>query len=322
MAFPFRERRVAAVPAGVRVRTGLDGPPVVAGRDDDRIDAVHDSLVVRGRAVGVHGRERVRVEDAFGHVVAAVLRRRQHVRRQRDACPREAEVREVRQDAQPHRAAGDLLDASGDGLGHRVDGVRAHRVAHVDDQVHHDHRAARRVVEHVDLDVAAAAAESDERAVAFVGHRDDLVAVPQDREPRAVRIGHADHLDLRPHDRARARRLEAAAVARELRHERRRGDDRGFLDDHRHEHVAAVDPEVAGDGERQFERADHVLDHPVGDAEGQGAGRGESRDVLGRKRRSVGDVAQAFGGRERTEVGQPRVGNHGCAPPGRCSCGR
>src|SRR5207249_7749477 len=70
----FLPRREGAVPAGlpcrISVGPGLDGPPVVPRRNDDRVDAVHDALVV-GRAperVGV--RERVRLEDTLDDVLS------------------------------------------------------------------------------------------------------------------------------------------------------------------------------------------------------------------------------------------------------------
>ena len=50
---PDRERPVAPVGGGERVRARLDAAPVVAGRDHDRVDAVHDPLVVGGGAVGI-----------------------------------------------------------------------------------------------------------------------------------------------------------------------------------------------------------------------------------------------------------------------------
>jgi hypothetical protein len=53
----------------------------------------------------------------------------------RTAEAREPAVGQVREDAQADDAAGDLLDHRGEALDERVDGVRAHRVAGVDDHV-------------------------------------------------------------------------------------------------------------------------------------------------------------------------------------------
>ena len=57
---PVRQRRVAAAARGIGVRAGLDRAPVVAGRDRDRVDAVHDAFVVRRGAVRIDGRELAR----------------------------------------------------------------------------------------------------------------------------------------------------------------------------------------------------------------------------------------------------------------------
>src|SRR5438445_5727358 len=70
----FLPRRQGAVPTGlprrVRVGTGLDGPPVVPSRHDDRVDAVHDALVVRGAPERIRIRERVRLQDALDDVLS------------------------------------------------------------------------------------------------------------------------------------------------------------------------------------------------------------------------------------------------------------
>ena len=50
---PARQRRVAAGARRVRVRRGLDRAPVVAGRERDGVDAVHDAFVVRRGAVRI-----------------------------------------------------------------------------------------------------------------------------------------------------------------------------------------------------------------------------------------------------------------------------
>ena len=71
---PIGQRRVAAAARGVRVRAGFDGAPVVAGRDRDGIDAVHDALVVRRGAIRIDGRELGRDDDAVARLRAACSR--------------------------------------------------------------------------------------------------------------------------------------------------------------------------------------------------------------------------------------------------------
>ena len=279
--FPARERRVAAAAASVGMGARLHRTPVIARRDDDRIDPVHDPLVVRGGPVRVHHGEGAGIEDALDDLVAAALLGRQHLRCDAHPCLRQAQIGQVRQDAQPHHAARDFLDQWRDRLGHRVHRVGAHRIAHVDDQVHHHHRAARRVGEHMHLDVAAAAAQTDQHLVAAVGHLQNLSAMAQQGLTGAVGIGHAKQLDLTPHQRLGTRRLEAAALAHQLGHERCGRDHRGLFHHHRHQHVAPVDDEIGGHAHRQLEGADHVLDHAVGQCQRERAGRGEQGQVFG-----------------------------------------
>src|SRR5581483_7348372 len=73
---PGGERAVAAVRAargGERVRARLDAAPVVAGGDGDGVDAVHDALVVRRRAVRIELGEARRRDDAVAHARAVEL---------------------------------------------------------------------------------------------------------------------------------------------------------------------------------------------------------------------------------------------------------
>ena len=139
---PFGQRRVAAVPRGKRVRPRLDRAPVLAESEQHRVDAVHDAFVVGGGAVRIALGKHRRLHDAAGELLriafaATDQRRKRHLA----AHDHGAAVGEVRQDAQTHAAAGQLLDARGDALAHRVDGVGSHRVAHVHDQMRHQHGA-------------------------------------------------------------------------------------------------------------------------------------------------------------------------------------
>ena len=150
----LRERGVPAVAGGVRVATGLDRAGVVARGQHDGGDAVHDALVMGGRPVRVGLGERARRDDVVDDLrsppsSSASNTARARVRR------RSALLVRMRSSV---RAAGDLGDARGDGLGHRVDRVRAHGVADVDVQVQDDLRAGA-CREDAHRDVAGATAE-------------------------------------------------------------------------------------------------------------------------------------------------------------------
>ena len=83
----------------------------------------------------------------------------------------------------------------GNGLGHRVHGIRTHRVPAVDDQVGDHHRAPLRL-DDPDLDVFRTAADLQQHGILLVRDREDLIPMGEDRDPRAVRIRHPDELDL------------------------------------------------------------------------------------------------------------------------------
>ena len=317
--FPGGERGVVTVAAGIGVRAGFHRAPVVAGGDDDRIDAVHDALVVRGGAVRIDGREGVRVQDAFDDFFTAALFGREGLGGDAHAGTGQAQIGQVRQDAQAHRAAGELFDQWRDRLGHGVDGVRAHGVAHVDDQVHDDHRAAWRVGEHVDFDVLATAAQTNQHLVAAVGHRQDLVACLEQGQTGAVWIAHADDLHLCAHQRLGARGLETTVCTGQLGHVRGGGNDGGLFDRQRDQHVATVDLEVAGHAHGQLERADDVLDHAVGQGVGQRARLRHQGAVFGAQVAGVGDEIPTLGRVQGAEIGEARVDGHVLESKNDCS---
>src|SRR2546427_342543 len=88
---------------------------------------------------------------------------------------------------------------------------------------------------------------------------------------RAMRIRHADELNLADHDGSGCARRKAPSLPGHPRRVRGRCDDAWFLDGHRDEVVTPVDPEVHGDAERNRHRAHDVLDHSVHLVELQGA---------------------------------------------------
>src|SRR2546421_9279580 len=262
----FLPRRQGAVPTGlprrVRVGTGLDGPPVVPGRHDDRVDAVHDALVVRGAPERIRIRERVRLQDALDDVLSEDVLGPDGLFREDGSRADEASHRQVRNDPQVDAAARPLLDVRRDRLRHCVHGVRPHRVAAVDDQVGNHHVSPFRIHD-AHLDVLRAAPDLHEHRILLVRERQDLVSVVEDRHPPPVRVRDPDELDLPEHDRTRGARREPTSLSGHPSRVRGRRYDARLFDRHRDQVIAFVDPEIHRDPEGDRHRADHVLDHPV-----------------------------------------------------------
>ena len=105
---PGGERAVAVTAPRVGVGGRLDRPPVVAGREGDGVDAVHDALVVGGGPVGVHRREFVREHDAVAHPLAGEIGRLEQRGRDHGAGAHQGPVGQVGKDTQEHPAAADL----------------------------------------------------------------------------------------------------------------------------------------------------------------------------------------------------------------------
>src|SRR5690606_28644379 len=174
--------------------------------------------------------------------------------------------------------AGDELRGA---LRHRVDGVRAHRVAHVDDQVD-DHVDAGGRVDQAGDDVEAAAAQLDEDGVDLVRGGDELLAALEDAGLRGLRGRDVDDLDLRLHDGAGRGGEEASRAVRPAGGVACRGDDGGLLRGHRHEYALAVDHQVRREAHRHAQHADDVLDEHVRGVAAQavrGVERGQVRSV-------------------------------------------
>ncbi len=230
-AAPDGQGRVAPRAGRERVGACLDGAPVVAGRDHDGVDAVHDALVVRGRAVRIELREARRVDDAVDDVrrrsMASVARTEagtRHVTRTQRWSQRFERMRS------PTRPPAMAARRSATRLGDGVDEVGPHRVVAVDDDVD-DEDVGR---EDPRLDLARAATARDEAGDGRVGEREQLRRRGDARaRPRAPRrwtsrtwtwaiIRGGIHLGDEP-----------AAGAHHLGRVGRRGDDARLLDDHR-----------------------------------------------------------------------------------------
>src|SRR3989339_417474 len=112
------------------MRPCLYRSPVVAGRDYYRVDPIHDALVVRRAPVRVGLSEDICLDDAVDDILASnrILRPDGFG----TCCP---EYSKIGQDAKIHLAPRYLLDQGSSRLRHRVHGVRAHGVSHIDLEV-------------------------------------------------------------------------------------------------------------------------------------------------------------------------------------------
>jgi hypothetical protein len=84
---PAAERSIPAGAGRIRMGSGLDGSPVVAGGDDDRVDPVHDSFVVGRRPVGIGGGEGPGFHDPGADALSGEVAEGQRVRRNPAARP-------------------------------------------------------------------------------------------------------------------------------------------------------------------------------------------------------------------------------------------
>ncbi len=78
-------------------------------------------------------------------------------------------IRQVGKDPQVDTSAGDLFDVRGEFFAGGVDGIGAHRVPHIVDQMHHQEWPDGRILDHADFQVARAAAEFLQHRINRVG---------------------------------------------------------------------------------------------------------------------------------------------------------
>ena len=244
--------------------TGFDRAPVVAGRDRDRVDAVHDALVVGGRPVWVGGGDVARRDDRVADGLAIEITDGQAFRGVADAGSHYRTICEVRQYSHRHGAAADLGHARRDGFADRVHEIGAHSVPGVHVQVHGDRGlpAGQREAAHVDL--ANAAAPLAQTRVHRIRRLQQLPGRCLDICRRPIDVGDLRNVDLPGQQRLVAACLETAAVSGKGSGKAQSRDDRRLLDDHRRQAADPVDEEVGRDRERQAEDADDVFDDLVG----------------------------------------------------------
>ena len=300
-----------AIATGISMCARLHRPPVIAGGDNQRVYAVHDALVVGGGAVRVNHREVVSVENAFDHLLTLECWRGEELGGDADLRTGQTQVSQIGKDAQAHLGPGDFFDQRRDRLGHGVDRVGAHGITHIDDQMRDQHRPTRALRKGVDFNVPAAATQRVEELVFAVRQLDDFVLAPQQAQARIERVSDINDLHLRAHQRQRTGGLKPACLPRQLGHKGGRRYHRRFLDHHGHDHVAAIDLEVACDGIGQLEGADHVLDHAVSPLQRQGTRLTQQRDVISGQVEQRLQMLQTLGGRQATELGKARINTHG-----------
>ncbi len=307
--FETGERGVSPVAGRIGMGAGFDGAGIVAGCKHAGADAVHHALVVGCGAIGIGLGEMRGLDDPRDDIGPA-----QRLRTPYGPRARQTPVGEIGQDAQidpPARPAGNVR---GQRLGHGVDGIGAHRITGIDDDMADHHRPAA-ALDDAYVQIREAAAMAHQNRIAGIADLGDARPVFQDREPCPERIAHAHELDLGDHQRLRGGGGEAAVIVIEPRRIAHGGHDRGFLGGHRHQTVDPVDAQIGGDADRNRHGTHRILDHALGEIGGQGAGFGEPCDVViaepGKGGKSGAAFCHAHAVKSRNPGTAPRIGGTG-----------
>ena len=317
---PSGQRLVAAVAGAIRVSAGLDGPPIVAGRQCYGVHAVHHALVVRACPVWIGVGEPRRFGDPVRHFRAGESEVGQRL--ERDAARRagQTQIGEVGQDPQPDPPARDALDQRRHAFAHGVDQVRAHRVLRVHDQVHDGVRLGPHR-DQAHYQVLGAAAARLHGGVERVRRGEDCVLFAQDGRLGHVRVRELGDLHLADHARLVGVGGETSAFPRDLRRQRHRRDHRRLLHGHRDQHVLTVDEEVEPDAHGQTKDPDRVLDHRVRVRQRQGCALAQAFQLVARQLQLLGQSPQPLRHLHLVEARQP-ARTHPVSSPGDWSVAR
>ena len=197
----------------------LDGAPVVAGSDDDRVHAVHDALVVGRCPVGVHGGEGVSGDNAIPDLFPGEIVKSQLVHRNGAPGPGDPPVRQVRKDTQMDFPARDRFYAGGQPLTGRIDRVRTHCISHIVNEMDHKERPDGRRVEHSNLEIPCSTTELFQDRVDGIGFGQQGCFIFVQFELCLFQISDVYDLHLADHERIGGRGAESAAGAGQFCHE-------------------------------------------------------------------------------------------------------
>ena len=179
---PIGQAAVLSVARGIGVRPGFQTAPVVPGGDGDGVDPVHDAFVMRRRAIRIGHGKGVGVGNRRDDRCAIGVAGRKGGGRDQRLSPGAALVGQVAENPQQRPSARQCLQPGRNRLGGGIDRIRAHRITHVEQQMHDQHGTGRRVQQRSRHDVHRPAAQPGNRR-AGVGERQQLVAGGVDGAP-------------------------------------------------------------------------------------------------------------------------------------------
>ncbi len=116
---------------------GFHSPPIVPRGNQHRVDAIHNALIMGGSPVGVCRGKGPGLDDPVAHGFTAEIVEGQVSCADGDLGACQPPVGQVAEDPQQDPPAGDTFDDGCQPLNGGIDGVGAHGVHHIIDQVHH-----------------------------------------------------------------------------------------------------------------------------------------------------------------------------------------
>ena len=229
--------------------TGFDRTPVVTRGDNDRIDPVHDAFVVGGCPVRVDDRKGMRPQNAFDDLVAIDAVTGQRLGTDARACRGSAPIGQVRQDTQHRPTTTGSLEQRRDGLAHAVDGVGAHCIATIHDDVDDQHRPHRGLVELMHLDGTRATTTVHHAHTLGIGALEQIELALHNGSTGGLDVGDPDELYLANHQGFVVTGSESATGTGHTGGITCTGHNRGLFDNHRDQIIVSIYGEIRGNSE-------------------------------------------------------------------------
>ena len=201
--------------------------------------------VVRGKFIGRH--------NPADHIRADLLGAPNSPRAHKSP------IGQVAQDTQSHFAARPALQLWRQRFRHRVHSIRAHRVAHIDNQMHNKKRAT-----NAHLKVPKAPAQLHKHRVTCITELANLAREALHFSLRRCQICEPGDLHLRNHAGVIGLGENTAQFTASPRAVAHRSNNRALLRRHRNKHILAIHSQVGRDPKRHSDSPDHILRKIVG----------------------------------------------------------
>lgn len=164
-----------------------------------------------GSTEWIGGGESIGLDNSVADTLSRELSESQLLQRDNATSTGKTVDSQVSEDAQVNTSTGDSLDMRRKTLTGSVNGISAHRVTHVIDEVNDEERADGRVIDDANFEVTGTSAEFLENRIDLVGFGDEFILLLKNSKSGVVDVRQFEDLHLTDHSGFSCRGLEATS---------------------------------------------------------------------------------------------------------------